>query len=200
MHQERTDAFDEVKCNHGDMGEQSVYDDLEPKIHQRIAEAVADAVPVLDIACGDGRLTGFIASGSGSKTYGVDISVSHLAEAWEKAEARGISHLMRLAAGDARNLCFLDEAFGSLIMLYSLHEIRRLPQALDEARRVLRPGGKIIVVDPIKGGKAETLWNESYYSLAEIESMLTRAGFSDLTSDFLYDDIVFVSAKKVPIY
>ena len=115
------------------MGKQSVYDDLEPKIHQRITEAVADAVPVLDIACGDGRLTGLIASGFGCKTYGVDISVSHLAEAWEKAEARGISHLVLLAAGDAQKLCFLDESFGSLIMLYSLHEIQRLPQALDEA-------------------------------------------------------------------
>ena len=64
------------------MVEQNIYDALEPKIHQRIAEAVADAVPVLDIACGDGRLIGFIASGSGCKTYGVDISVSHLTEAW----------------------------------------------------------------------------------------------------------------------
>lgn len=182
------------------MGEQSVYDDLEPKIHQRIAEAVAGAAPVLDIACGDGRLIGFIASGSGCKTYGVDISVSHLVEAREKAEARGISHLVLLGAGDAQTLCFFDESFGSLIMLYSLHEIRRLPPALEEARRVLMPGGKFIVVDPIKGGKAETLWNESYYGLAEIEFMLTRAGFSELTSDFLYDDIVFVSAKKVPVY
>ena len=182
------------------MGEQSVYDDLEPKIHQRITEAVADAVPVLDIACGDGRLICFIASGFGCKIYGVDISIFHLTEAWEKAEARGISHLVRLACGDARNLCFLDKSFGSLIMLYSLHEIHRLPQALEEARRVLRPGGKVIIVDPIKGGKAEMLWNESYYSLAEIESMLTRAGFSEPTSDFLYDDIVFVSAKNVPIY
>lgn len=88
------------------MGKQSVYDDLEPKIHQRIAEAVADAVPVLDIACGDGRLINFTASGSGCKTYGVDISVSHLTEAWEKAAARGISHLVRLAVGDARTPCF----------------------------------------------------------------------------------------------
>ena len=182
------------------MGEQSVYDDLEPKIHQRIAEAVSDAVPILDIACGDGRLINFIASRFGCKTYGVDISVSHLTKAWEKAAARGISHLVRLAVGDARKLCFSDESFGSLIMLYSLHEIQHLPQALEEAQRVLRPGGKFIVVDPIKGGKAETLWNERYYGLAEIESMLTRAGFSDLTSDFLYDDIVFVSAKKALIY
>ena len=182
------------------MGKQNVYDDLEPKIHKRIAEAVADAVPVLDIACGDGRLIGFVASGSGCNTYGVDISVSHLTAAREKAETRGISHLVLLAAGDAQKLCFLDKSFGSLIMLYSLHEIQHLPQALEEARRVLRPGGKFIVVDPIKGGKAETLWNESYYGLEEMESMLTHAGFSELTSDFLYDDIVFVSAKKVPIY
>jgi len=179
------------------MGKQNVYDNLEPTIHQRIAEAVADAVPVLDIACGDGRLIDFIVSGSGCTTYGVDISVSHLVAAREKANTRGISHRVLLAAGDAQKLCFLDRSFGSLVMLYSLHEIRHLPSALEEARRVLRPGGKFIAVDPVRGGIAETLWHERYYDLEEIESLLTYAGFSELTSDFLYDDIVFVSAKKV---
>jgi len=53
-------------------------------------------------------------------------------------------------------------------------------------------------VDPVKGGKAETLWRENYYGMEEIESMLTYAGFSELVSDFLYDDIVFVSAQKGP--
>lgn len=181
------------------MGEQNVYDNLEPKIHKKIAKAVADAFPVLDIACGDGRLINLIASESACDTYGVDISVSHLTAAREKAETRGISHLVLLAAGDAQKLCFRDKSFGSLIMLYSLHEIQYPQQALEEARRVLKPGGKFIVVDPMKGGKAERLWNESYYGLEEIESLLTRAGFSELTSDLLYDDIVFVSAKKVSL-
>ena len=180
------------------MAEQNVYDDLEPRIHKRIAEAVADAAPILDIACGDGRLIGFVASGSGCNTYGVDISVSHVTAAREKATTLGISHLVLLAAGAAQKLCFLDESFGSVIMLYALHEIQHPTQALKESGRVLRPGGKFIVVDPIKGGKAETLWRESYYGLEEIESMLTHAGFSELTSDFLYDDIVFVSAQKGP--
>jgi len=180
------------------MAEQNVYDDLEPRIHKRIAEAVADAAPILDIACGDGRLIGFVASGSGCNTYGVDISVSHVTAAREKATTLGISHLVLLAAGNAQKLCFLDESFGSLIMLYALHEIQHLPPALEEARRVLRPGGKLIVVDPVKGGKAETLWRENYYGMEEIESMLTYAGFSELASDFLYDDILFVSAQKGP--
>lgn len=180
------------------MAEQNVYDDLEPRIHKRIAEAVADAAPILDIACGDGRLIGFIASGSDCSTYGVDISISHLTAARRKAETRGILHLVLLAAGDAQKLCFLDKSFGSLIMLYSLHEFQHPTQALKESGRVLRPGGKLIVVDPVKGGKAETLWRENYYGMEEIESMLTYAGFSELVSDFLYDDIVFVSAQKGP--
>ena len=180
------------------MAEQNVYDDLEPRIHKRIAEAVADAAPILDIACGDGRLIGFVASGSGCNTYGVDISVSHVTAAREKATTLGISHLVLLAAGNAQKLCFLDESFGSVIMLYALHEIQHPTQALKESGRVLRPGGKLIVVDPVKGGKAETLWRENYYGMEEIESMLTYAGFSELVSDFLYDDIVFVSAQKGP--
>jgi len=112
------------------MAEQNVYDDLEPRIHKRIAEAVADAAPILDIACGDGRLIGFIASGSDCSTYGVDISISHLTAARRKAETRGILHLVLLAAGDAQKLCFLDKSFGSLIMLYSLHEFQHPTQAL----------------------------------------------------------------------
>ncbi len=181
------------------MEQQNVYDRLEPEIHKRIAHAVAEAVPVLDIACGDGRLIDSIASGSGHHTYGVDISLSNLISARGKAKAQGISNLVLLAAGDAQKLCFRDKSFGSLIMLYSLHEIQNWSQALEEARRVLRPGGKLIVVDPVEGGKAERLWNETFYSLEEIKSMLTCAGFRELISDFLYDDIVFLSAKKLPI-
>jgi len=179
------------------MEEQRIYNNLEPKIHERIAEAVAGAAPVLDIACGDGRLSALIASKVGCKTCGIDISISHLAKAREKAKAQGISGLVLFAVGDAQKLCFLDESFGAAIMLYSLHEIQHPLHALKEALRVLKVGGKFIVVDPVKGGKAETLWNESYYDPAGIESMLTRAGFSAPASEFLYDDILFVSAEKV---
>jgi len=178
------------------MGNQNVYDRLEPLIYRRIADAVAAALPVLDIACGDGRLIEFIASGTGRHIYGIDISLSNLIMARKKMEVQGISNRVLLVAGDARQLCFRDKSFGSLIMLYSLHEIRYLSQALEEARRVLQCGGKLIVVDPVKGGEAERLWNEPFYSLEEIKSMVTYAGFREMTSDFLYDDIVFLSASN----
>jgi len=127
---------------------QTIYNNLEPKIHEKIFEEVADTAPVLDIACGEGRLSALIASKVGCKVYGVDISISHLAKAREKAEAQGISRLVLFAVGDAQKLCFLNESFSAAIILYSLHEIQHLPHALEEALRVLKVGRKFIVVDP----------------------------------------------------
>ena len=63
--------------------------------------------------------------------------------------------------------------------------------------RVLGAGGKLVLVDFIKGGEAEKLWREIYYMPQEIGSMLREAGFGEVTTEFVHDDVVFVSSLKI---
>jgi len=55
--------------------------------------------------------------------------------------------------GDAeRRLPFDDDSFDRVIAIHVLEHLRNLPAALDEVRRVLRPGGRLSVVIPCEGG------------------------------------------------
>ena len=179
------------------MGKGAIYDSLERQVHQKIAETIGERTPILDVACGEGRLTNFLAAKTKNEIYGTDISISNLTKAREAAEAQGISHLVQYVEGDASKLHFLDESFTAVVILYSLHEIENPREALKEIRRVLKAGCRLIVVDFVKGGGAEELWGERYFDLQEIERMLQAAGFGEVATEFIYNDIVFVSSRKV---
>jgi len=178
--------------------EEASYDELEPENYQRITEAIGDANPVLDIGCGEGKLANFLAMTLGKEVRGIDISSSKLVKACQAAEAQRVSHLVQFIEVDASRLDFLvDGSFGAVVSVYTLHELDDAHKALKELRRVLGTKGKLVVVDFIKGGKAEMLWGERYYTPEEIESMLREAGFSRANIEHLRDDVVFVSSVKI---
>ncbi len=180
------------------MVEQVDYDQLEPETYQRIAEAIGEANPVLDIGCGEGKLANFLATTLGKEVRGIDISDFKLVKAREEARAQGVSHLVQFMEGDATHLnTIADQSFGAIVNVYTLHELEHPFKALEELRRVLGAGGKLVMVDFIKGGKAEKIWGERYYTPQEIESMLQEAGFSEVAMGFVRDDVIFGSWVKI---
>ena len=180
------------------MIEEVDYDQLEPENYQKIAEVISDANPILDVGCGEGKLANFLAMTLGKEVRGIDISDVKLVKAREEARAQGVSHLVRFIEADASRLDFLvDESFGAVVSVYTLHEIDDPSEALKELRRILVTKGKLVVVDFVKGGKAERLWGERYYTPEEIESMIQQAGFSRSDMEYVRDDVVFVSSVKI---
>jgi len=64
----------------------------------------------------------------------------------------------RAIVGDAeQRLPFDDDSFDRAIAIHVLEHLRNLPAALDEIRRVLRPGGRFSVVIPCEGGAGYAL-------------------------------------------
>jgi demethylmenaquinone methyltransferase/2-methoxy-6-polyprenyl-1,4-benzoquinol methylase len=105
-----------------------------------------DTDRVLDICCGTGSTTALIAPevDQGHVT-GVDLSPDMLAVAQKKIIAPWVSFVR--ASVDA--LPFGDNSFDHVFCSYGLHEIPReiRAAALKEVRRVLKPGGKFLVLD-----------------------------------------------------
>ena len=62
--------------------------------------------------------------------------------------------------------------------------------ALEEARRVLRPEGRILIVDFPRGSLAQRLWNEQYYTPVQVEALLRKAGFADARAGVIYQEQV----------
>ena len=173
------------------------YSELEPKIYRKIAETIQDATPILDVGCGDGRLVNFLASKLGKKIFGVDVSDIGFEKARREAKLKSISHLVGCVKADASHLdIFESKFFGGIVSVYTLHEFENPVVSLREIRRVSKTDEKVVIVDFVKGGDAERLWSERYYTPIEIKSMLKNTGFKEVKTSFLYNDVVLASASR----
>lgn len=104
---------------------------------------------ILDIGCGDGSLVRFFAK-NGAHATGVDINADVLARA--RAEKQVADETFTEARGES--LPFPEASFDSAVYFNALHHVPVAVQgkALREAARVLRPGGTLLVVEPIAEG------------------------------------------------
>jgi arsenite methyltransferase len=99
---------------------------------------------VIDIGCGPGYLASEIAElvGSDGFVQGVDPSPHML----EIAAKRALPH-MELTEGDALSLPAEDASFDAAVSTQVYEYVGDMPAALAEVRRVLRPGGRLLVLD-----------------------------------------------------
>jgi len=149
------------------------YERIERRVHRRIARELHSAKRIVDVGCGDCGLARLLAGdGKDRRVTGVDVSETKF------PNTRGPRGRLRCVKADARALAFLRRGeFDAAVSLYSLHELASPAACLREVRRLLRPGGEVLVVDFPKGSLAQRLWNEGYYTTGEVAAMLRRAGF-----------------------
>lgn len=104
---------------------------------------------VLDIGCGTGTLA--IAAkrrvGTSAVVHGIDASPEMIARARRKATRAGTPVAFEIAL--AQSLPFPDGQFDVVLSTVMLHHLPRAarPEAILEARRVLKPGGRLLAVD-----------------------------------------------------
>jgi arsenite methyltransferase len=112
------------------------------------ALALQPGEDVLDIGAGPGFLACEMAAvvGASGSVQGVDPSESMLAIAAERERARGAAPV-EFRAGDALALPFGDDSFDAAVATQVYEYVDDMPAALAEARRVLRPGGRLLVLD-----------------------------------------------------
>ena len=112
---------------------------------------------VLDVGCGTGTLAIAAArrAGDTGSVCGIDASPEMIARATTKARKAGVPVDFRVAAVEA--LPFPDARFDLVLSTLMLHHLPRAAReaALSEARRVLRPGGRLLAVDFGRGDAAE---------------------------------------------
>src|SRR5881628_2923005 len=105
----------------------------------------------LDAGCGTGFLT-FELAARGHRVTGVDFAPAMIAEARRKAADRALA--VRLEEADAEQLPFGAASFDLVISRHLLWTLPHPEAAIDEWIRVLRTGGRLVVVDSHLGGLA----------------------------------------------
>jgi demethylmenaquinone methyltransferase/2-methoxy-6-polyprenyl-1,4-benzoquinol methylase len=95
------------------------------------------------------------AVGRTGKVFGIDISENMLAHAKDVLSNQGLMDRASLDCGDAEKLPYSDGSMDGIFMCFTLElfDTPDIPKVLAECKRVLRPGGRIVVVAVSKEGK-----------------------------------------------
>jgi SAM-dependent methyltransferase len=105
---------------------------------------------VLDLACGSGKPTLRIAQKTGCHVSGVDLHSEAIASAKVSARELGYEGRTRFYEGNAADrLSFASQCFDAVTCIDAVNHLPNRPHVLEEWRRVLKPGGRLLFTDPI---------------------------------------------------
>jgi len=107
-----------------------------------------DRLDVLDLACGTGdQLLALYAGGRVQSGVGIDLAENMLALGRRKIDAAGLGNRLQLQTGDAQRLAFADSSFDVVTISFGIRNMVDVGLALCEVLRVLRPGGRVLVLE-----------------------------------------------------
>ena len=123
---------------------------------------------VLDCACGTGDLTIAFAKTNAKAVTGLDFTAEMLNLAKIKtdrlAEQNKIKpKAVRYIQGDAQNLPFPDSTFDVLSIAFGIRNVQNPEQAVREFYRVLRPGGRLVILEFDRPSLAPVRWFNDFY-------------------------------------
>ena len=103
---------------------------------------------LLDVAGGTGDISfRFLRRANGANATVLDLTEPMLAEGRKRAETVGISGQLEWVVGDAMALPFEDDSFDVYTISFGIRNVTDPQKALSEAYRVLKPGGRIMVLE-----------------------------------------------------
>ncbi len=154
-------------------------------------DAAVDPRDLLDVGCGTGALLRIFAKRlPGAATLaGVDPAPAMIEQA---AAQLGADHRVRLAVGVAERLPSGDASFDLVVSTVSFDHWANQPAGLAEVARVLRPGGRFVLVDLFATGWLRPVAalgrrRDRMRTAQELESMLAAARLRPLAWQRVYD-------------
>ena len=111
---------------------------------RKLSASLTPGAAVLDLACGTGDLTQALAL-KGFAVTGLDISAEMMEVG--KVKCRDLRPQPQFILGSAEQIPFPDASFDAVTIAFGLRNFDHRPQCLAEIRRVLKPGGRLAVLE-----------------------------------------------------
>jgi SAM-dependent methyltransferase len=171
---------------------------------------------VLDVGCGIGGATRYLASAVGCRVTGIDLTPAYIAAAEDLARRTGLTGRVTYRVASALAMPFENAAFEAAITLHVAMNIKDRLGLYREVARVLKPGAVFCIYDVMKGSAGELKfpvpWAESpdtslLTTPQETRALLSEAGFSvgeveDRTAfalDFFRQSLATAAAGAPPL-
>jgi ubiquinone/menaquinone biosynthesis C-methylase UbiE len=140
---------------------------------------------VLDLGCGDGASTRALCEAGIKDVWGLDPSPYMLVHAIKRNKSAKFVH------GVAESTDFLDASFDGIAACWVFHEIpsRFCDQILEECFRILKPGGKLVIMEPSKHH-----FGKSYLNL--LKNCELRASYFRFLSNFVHEPYIHEWHRK----
>jgi len=158
-----------------------------------VAEALLRLMPpmvIADLGAGEGAFALLLAERA-TKVIAVDNSARMIEVGREQARSHGIANV-EYRLGDMEEVPIADGAVDLVFFSQSLHHALHPERAVEEAWRILRPGGRIVILDLARHRfeEARELYADEWlgFSEAEMESMLEEAGFIEMQTSVVHKE------------
>lgn len=102
---------------------------------------------ILDVATGTGDLAIELANLKPKKIVGLDIAAQMLEVGTQKIKKLQLDEVIRMVHGDSAKIPFSDNAFDAITVAFGVRNFEDLHRGLKDMQRVLKPGGRVVVLE-----------------------------------------------------
>ncbi|HTD93580.1 MAG TPA: bifunctional demethylmenaquinone methyltransferase/2-methoxy-6-polyprenyl-1,4-benzoquinol methylase UbiE [Chitinophagaceae bacterium] len=103
---------------------------------------------ILDVATGTGDMAIRACKMlDADRVEGIDISIQMLEVGKKKVEKEGLVEKIRLQLGDSETINFAENTFDAVMVAFGVRNFENLEKGLQEIRRVLKPGGQLVILE-----------------------------------------------------
>ncbi|CAM1339339.1 bifunctional demethylmenaquinone methyltransferase/2-methoxy-6-polyprenyl-1,4-benzoquinol methylase UbiE [Tenacibaculum aestuarii] len=116
---------------------------------KKVVKLVGENNPkqILDIATGTGDLALMMSELNPERIVGLDISEGMLQVGRQKVAKANLSNKIEMVVGDSENIPFPDNTFDAITVSFGVRNFENLDKGITEILRVLKPGGKFVVLE-----------------------------------------------------
>jgi ArsR family transcriptional regulator len=161
------------------------------KSWKSLAEALLRLIPpmvIADLGAGEGAFSLLLAQRA-TQVIAVDTSAKMIEVAREQALGNGVKNI-EFRLGDMEEVPIKTATVDLVFFSQSLHHALHPGRALAEANRILRPGGRVVILDLVKHRfeEARELYADEWlgFSESDLEAMLEEAGFLEVQTSVVY--------------